>query len=269
MHRPNPDAPAHPPRTALAFGVLALACAGCLLPFVNKAFHIDDPLFLWAARQIQQRPLDFYGFEVNWYGVAMPMADVMKNPPLAAYYLALAAVLVGWSEPALHLALLPAALGAVWGAYRLAERLCSRPLAAALATLLTPAFLVSGANVMGDTLTLFFWIWAVVFWDRGLVRNSGAALAWSGLLITLCALTKYVGACLLPLLLAYTLARALTAGQAWRTTAKALAALALPVAALIAFQLLTRAAYGRGLLLDAAGYASASPERLAASGTGS
>ena len=60
---------------------LTVACAGSLLPFIDKAFHIDDPLFLWTARQIQNRPLDFYRFNVNWYWSEMPMASVTKNPP--------------------------------------------------------------------------------------------------------------------------------------------------------------------------------------------
>ena len=49
---------------------------GLLLPFVTKAFHIDDTLFLWIARHIQTDPLDFYGFRANWYGYAMPMSAI-------------------------------------------------------------------------------------------------------------------------------------------------------------------------------------------------
>ena len=37
----------------------------CLLPFINKAVHIDDTLFLRAAQQIQKHPLDFYGFRMK------------------------------------------------------------------------------------------------------------------------------------------------------------------------------------------------------------
>lgn len=71
------------------------------------------------------------------------------------------------------------ALGVVGGTYRLAQRLCGRPLLAALATLLTPVFLVSSTNVMCDTLMLCLWVWAVVWWDRGLVQGSAGALAWA------------------------------------------------------------------------------------------
>src|SRR5687768_2605819 len=69
-----------------------------LLPFAGKAFHIDDPLFVWTAKQIHEKPLDPYGFTVNWYGVPMRMADVTKNPPLASYAIAAVAAFAGFRE---------------------------------------------------------------------------------------------------------------------------------------------------------------------------
>src|SRR5262245_56365221 len=72
-----------------------------LLPFTGKAFHIDDTVYLWGAKQIQMEPLDPYGLDINWYGFVMPMSQVDKNPPLTSYYIAGAAGLLGWSELAL------------------------------------------------------------------------------------------------------------------------------------------------------------------------
>lgn len=227
---------------------LVLATVLCLLPFVDKAFHIDDPLFLWVARQIQAHPVDFYGFKVNWYLAEQPMSAVTKNPPLTSYYTALATALFGWGEVPLHLAFLVWPVGAVWGTYRLAERLCTRPLLAALATLLTPVFLVSSTSVMCDTMMLCLWVWAVVWWLRGLERAAWLPLCVSGILIGLCALTKYFGMCLIPLLLVYALVERRGVGR-W------LLALLIPVAILAAYQGLTHALYGKGLLLDAADYA--------------
>ena len=150
--------------------VAVLVCVGCLTPFVNKAFTIDDPLFLWAAQHIQHHPADPYGFEVNWYVSPMRMADVTKNPPLACYALALAASLFGWSEHALHLIFLLPAAGMAWGTYRLAEDLSGRPLLATLTAVLTPVFLVSSTNVMCDTMMVCFWVWAVVCWRLSLIH---------------------------------------------------------------------------------------------------
>src|SRR6516162_9584939 len=106
--------------------LLCLACAACLLPFVNKPFHIDDPLFLWAAQHIQKDPVNFYDFKATWYWSEMPMVEITKNPPLASYYIALAACLFGWSEVALHFAFLLPAIGVVLGTYMLAQRFGSR-----------------------------------------------------------------------------------------------------------------------------------------------
>ena len=68
--------------------LLAVLTVLLLAPFAGKAIHIDDPLFVWSARYIQGHLLDFYGFDVNWYGKTMPMWAVAKNPPGVAYFIA-------------------------------------------------------------------------------------------------------------------------------------------------------------------------------------
>ena len=112
--------------------VLTVLTLACLLPFIGKAFHIDDTLFLWCARHIQSHPFDFYGFRVNWGGQQTPMDVVMQNPPLAAYYMSPAGVVFGWSEAALHAWFLLPAVALVAGTWRLARNFCRHPLAAAL-----------------------------------------------------------------------------------------------------------------------------------------
>jgi 4-amino-4-deoxy-L-arabinose transferase-like glycosyltransferase len=134
-----------PPRLAVA-GLLLLASL-LLVPFVKKAFHVDDPLFLWTARQIHSRPFDFYGFNVNWYGYEMPMSKVTMNPPLAAYYIAAITALFGWRELTLHIAFLLPALVTVLGFYRLAREFCSRPGLAALCAMLSPPFILSSTSL--------------------------------------------------------------------------------------------------------------------------
>src|SRR5947208_2090641 len=87
--------------------------SACLLPFVNKAYHMDDTLFLRAAEQIQKHPSDFYGFNINWYGISTPMTMATENPPFTSYYIAGVAAVFGWREWALHLAFLIPALAAI------------------------------------------------------------------------------------------------------------------------------------------------------------
>jgi 4-amino-4-deoxy-L-arabinose transferase-like glycosyltransferase len=240
-------------RTKLAgqsvqFLVLTLIVVGCLVPFAGKAFNIDEPLFLWTARQIQSHPLDFFGFTANWYGSEMPASQIIKNPPLASYYISLAAYPFGWSERALHLAFLPFALAAAAGTFLLAREFSARPLEAALACVLTPAFLVSSTAVMCDTMMLAFFVWSVLLWVRGWKTGRSLYLICASLLVAMCSLTKYFGVSLLPLLLAYSLAD--RGGKRRRGLL-----LLLPVILLCAYQWSTNVLYGRGLLLDAAEYA--------------
>ncbi len=235
--------PAVHPRLTLLLVVLAV-----LAPFLAKPFNIDDPLFLWTARQIQAHPADPYGFKVNWYGTAEPMWWVTQNPPLASYYLALAAGVFGWSEVALHFAFLLPAVAAIFGTHRLARRFCHSPMLAALATLCTPVFLVSSTTVMCDVMMLAFWVWAAAFWLEGLEENRSGKLFAAGWLIALAALTKYFGACLIPLLAAYSVIGK-RRFQQWA------APLLIPLAALCAYQWVTRALYGHALLSEATDYA--------------
>lgn len=226
---------------------LALATLLALLPFVGKAFHIDDPLFLWSARQCQATPWDFYGIEINWEGTREPMHRIVQNPPGMCWYLALAAACVGWSETALHLACLPPAIALVCGTWRLARRLCSRPDLAAAAVLAAPVFLVSSTTVMCDVLMVAFYIWSIEFWLGGLETSSAGRFVAAGCLIAAAGLTKYFGVTLIPLLVAYTILkrRKITAELVW---------LAIPVALLAIYQVGTDRRYGHGLLLDSIGY---------------
>src|SRR5438105_7708449 len=184
-----------------------VAVIAALVPFLNKAFHIDDPLFLWMAQQVSQHPADPYGFSVNWYVSAKPMFSIMQNPPLNAYYVALAAKFLGWSELAMHGAFLVPAIAAVLGTFFLAQRLSGSPLLGALLVLFTPVFLVSATTVMCDVWLLALWVWSVDCWLRGLERDSYWLLLLASLLAAAAALTKYFGVSLVPLLAVYTLVR--------------------------------------------------------------
>lgn len=227
--------------------ILAAVTLAVLIPFADKAFHMDDTLFLWTARQISERPWDFYGFQGNWDGTVAAAPDIIKNPPLAAYYMALAGWFAGFSEKALHLAFMFPAFMSVWGAYALARRVTMMPLLSALAVLATPAFLVSSTTLMCDVLMLSFWVWAVFFWIKGVEDESRFSLLLSGVLIALASLTKYFGVGLIPLLAAYSFVNG-------RKGFNALPFLLIPVAALAGYNFYTQILYGRGLVLDAFSY---------------
>jgi hypothetical protein len=219
-----------------------------MLPFSGKAFHIDDPLFVWTSQQIAHHPLNPYGFHLVWYVTDMPMFAITKNPPVSSYYGALIGVVAGWSERAWHLGFLLPAFAVVLGTYRLAERFTASPLIAAAATLFAPGFLVSATGVMCDVMMLALWVWAVIFWLDGMDSAAPLYFAASSVLIAACALTKYFGASLILLLPVYSLLKQRRVGAwAWY--------LLIPVATLGGYQFWTKALYGRGLLWDAAAYA--------------
>ena len=225
---------------------LALVTLAALLPFLAKPFNMDDPCYVWAAQHIQSHPENPYDFQVNWSGVTQPMWRVTQNPPLFSYYLALAAGLFGWSEIGMHLACLLPAVATVLGTHRLAKTLCRRPMLAALLTLFVPGFLVSATTVMCDVPMLALWVWAVVFWTEGLGENRFAKLAAAGTLAALALLTKYNGACLIPLLAAY--------GYGVRRSGRWWLFLLIPVVAFLAYQGVTLRLYGQGLFSAAATY---------------
>jgi 4-amino-4-deoxy-L-arabinose transferase-like glycosyltransferase len=147
---------------------ILLVVVGCLAPFLTKAYHMDDSVYLWVAQHIRQHVFDFYGFAANWYGWEMPMPLINQNPPLVSYALALASLLVGWNELGLHLLFMVPAIAAGVGMWYLVCQLCRQPLIAALIAVLTPVFIVSATTLMADTLMMAFYVWAVALWVRGI-----------------------------------------------------------------------------------------------------
>lgn len=231
------------PPIAAFLGPVAL-----LLPFLNKAFHMDDPLSLWTARHILADPLRFFDYTVNWTGIEAPAYLIIKNPPLAMYYLALAGAVFGWSEPAMHGAyLLPAGLTGL-GTYYVARHLCSRPLLATASAMLTPAILVSASNVMTTIVMVAFYVWAIATWLWALERDRTPLYFVSGALIAASSLAKYFGISAVPLLLAYMLLKRRWYGW-W------MAALLVPAAVMIVYDRTTHALFGIGLLLEAGRFA--------------
>lgn len=234
--------------------LLVVVTLACLLPFADKAIHIDDPLFVWAGHHMQTQWWDPYGFEVNWYGWIMPMHEVTKNPPLACAYIALISSIFGENEFALHLGFFALACAAVLGTYEIARRLSGRPLQAALAMLFTPVFIVSSTTVMCDVLMVALWVWAAAVWIRGLDDTQPFTLALAGLLVGACVLAKYFGIALIPLLLAYSVAR--KGGFGWW-----LLYLLIPVIIAAVYEYWARTLYGHGLLVDAFSYANQAEPR--------
>ena len=227
--------------------LIAVTPLVCLLPFVTKAFHVDDTLFMWTAKQILAHPLDFYGFNANWYGYEMSMAHIQQNPPLVAYFIALIGLLFGWSEIAAHVAFLIPAIAASVGIFFLAKPFCRLPHVATLVAVLTPAFLVSSTNVMSDTFLLALYVWSIMLYVRGLDQQQHSLMVLAAILASFAVLTKYFGITLVPLLLAYSVAKQ-------RRLDRSIWYFLIPIFVTLGYEWLTLCLYDRGLFSHAASY---------------
>ena len=226
--------------------LVALTCC-CLLPFLNEAFHVDDPLFLWAAKQIVKHPTNPYGFSVVWYSTAMGMAQVTKNPPLTSYFLAAIGSWAGWSERVLHLAFLLPSIAVILGVHWLAKDMTRSPFLVAVITIVSPGFLLSATSVMSDVPMLALWLLSIICWKKGIEQSKVLLLVSSAVLIGVCSLTKYFGVSLIPLLFLYSVWRE----RRVRTWA---VCFLIPICMLAAYQWWTRSLYGEGSLSSLASY---------------
>ena len=93
-------------------GLVAAFTAAAFLPWMGKAFHVDEQLYLPAARQILREPLRPLDFEFNWYGQSVPYRQINNTPPVLHYLLAGALKLTGGGEFAMRLCFLPFDLAA-------------------------------------------------------------------------------------------------------------------------------------------------------------
>lgn len=232
---------------ALRVAILALPML-LLLPFLNKAYHIDDILFLWVTEQIQRAPLDFYGFTVNYGRAAPHIYEIFHNPPVVSYYLALFGAVFGGNEAVYHIAmLLPTAL-TLFGMYLFVRELAPAPVLVTAFAALTPAFMVSASTLMADVPLVGFYVWAVYAWRRGMIARDLRWLAIAGILAGFAVLTKYFGLTLIPLFLLDGFVRRRKPGI-W------LATILIPVAMTAMFELWTYWQYGVVTLFDASGVA--------------
>jgi 4-amino-4-deoxy-L-arabinose transferase-like glycosyltransferase len=140
------------------WAALALA-AVVLLPFLGKAYTIDDPVFLHEARALLSDPLHPAAFELVWSSERrLRASEFLPGGPVAPYLLVPLA-LAGWREWAGHLLMLVYFGIAILGTAALARRLGLSPWvqgAAALLAASAPAALGMAGTVMPDVPAMMF-----------------------------------------------------------------------------------------------------------------
>jgi 4-amino-4-deoxy-L-arabinose transferase-like glycosyltransferase len=157
---PQPVAPSKHSIAALVLpGVLLVLM--CLVPFLNKAYTIDDPVFLLEARQILKTPLQPMSFAICWMGDETCQVHVGGLGAVTAEglmgYLLVPVILLGGAEWIAHLLQAFLACLAVLVMVRLALRLGFDRVQAAMAGLLVaaiPPFLSMASTAMPDIAAL-------------------------------------------------------------------------------------------------------------------
>ena len=170
--------------TAVRGAILAIPAAALaaivLVPFLGKAFTIDDTLFLEQARHVLVDALHPTAFDGVWSRSPERMSQVMASGPAMAYLLVPTVVSGGreWVAHLTQLALLVLALGA---AASLALRLGYDEAGARAAALLlaaTPAVLGMAGTAMPDVAAMAFGLLGVeraVGWLRERRWHQAAA----------------------------------------------------------------------------------------------
>jgi hypothetical protein len=130
--------------------------AACLLPYLNKAFTIDDPVFLLQAQQIRKAPLHPMALDICWMEdtVCGPVAQYMPGNVLMSYYLVPAANLAN-PEWLVHLMQIIALWCGIAATVSLAFRFGFGSFAACAAGLLvaaTPPVLAMASTAMPEIL---------------------------------------------------------------------------------------------------------------------
>lgn len=211
----------------LAVAAIVLAAT---LPFLNKAYHIDDVLYLRVANQILHTPWDPLGGQVLWDaedGQPASLFDTNYNPPFWNYVLAgaIATFAPDRAEWKLHLVQSIAVCFAGFGVFQLSRRFSRHPVWCTGLIILGPFFL-PGQNLMLEAPMLALWSWSLEFVVRAWQTQKWPWIVAAGVSISVAVMTKYTAGLLIPLV---------ALGSLWYRRPKALACLILPVLVLAAW----------------------------------
>jgi hypothetical protein len=181
---------------------VALMTALATLPFLNKAFHIDDRCYLQIARHILTDPLRPYDFHILAGGREQAVFDYDWSPPLFKYVLAVGSLVFGESEVPLHIVMSVFTAGVAASIYALGRRFSKRPLLATAFLVLNPLF-VPGQNLMLDVPMLSLGLGGLAVFVWGMDRGRLVGTLAGGLLAGLAVVTKYPALVALPLMVLY------------------------------------------------------------------
>lgn len=179
---------------------------GTTLPFIRRAYFVDDHYFVAIARGILAHPTRPYDFKsddaglqvVGWQRGEKPR---MVNPLLFHYYLA--AVIRCWGDAVwkLRASSLVFSLLAVGAMYFLGRRFTDDPFYPALLMAVTPAYWLTSYSLLIDSALIGLFLAALWTFMIGLETRRTRWIFLSGVLMGATILTKYFGVLIVPLAL--------------------------------------------------------------------
>lgn len=215
-------------RGAWAAGLAAVAVS---LPFLGRAYHMDEPFFLAVARHWLADPSHPLDFLFNWYGESVPMGELNNTPPLIYGLLAAAWKATGGAEIPMRLSFLPLDAAAAVALHAIAARFLRRPLLPVLAVLASPAYMLTMGHLCPEKAAMALGLWGVYAAVRGADEDSPRWLGLSAAFLAGASLTKYHAAFLVLPAAGYALDRGRAPSRVLALAAAALAPVALYVGA--------------------------------------
>jgi hypothetical protein len=185
---------------------LCLAPALLLLPFLGKAFHIDDGAYLAYGRLIVERPLDAF-HQTLWFEGKERLLFDLPNPLFYQTILGAVCHVLGEREVTAHLVPFFFALLGLHGVASLARRLRVSPLAATSLVATSSAFLVMGTTVMPDMALFGLMVASMARLVSAVDDEKLSDAVLAGLLGAAAFLTRYTAVTTLAFLFAYPLLR--------------------------------------------------------------
>ncbi len=190
-------------KPALAAVIFSALCI--TLPFITKAFRLDDTFFVRLAQEKLVHPLALGLPEHSFEGNLLTLYLDTHPPLLSSYLSLLIRIFGGASEVGLHLGFVIFPVIAGVSMFFLGRRFTGSPLLSALLLIMTPGFMVMSQSVMTDTPVLAFWLAAIAAYVYALDRDDGRLLIVSGIFTSLAIFTTYQSLSLLPLFFLYAL----------------------------------------------------------------
>ncbi len=191
-------------RDAKALLLLLALVLATTLPFIHRAYFVDDYYHMLMAKGLLSHPLRPYDFKsddagignVGWERGQRPR---MVNPPLFHFCMAGAMLFVGDAVWKLRAFSLIFSLVALACTYFLGKRIVRRPLAATVLMALTPAYWLTSYSLLIDSGLIAFFMLALLLFVRAQEKKSLVEALVSGFLMGLTILVKYFGVLIVPL----------------------------------------------------------------------